>query len=62
MKEGIFLDINAINRRAGNADWYFNLQPDGMLVILLRKRNVCETENAAKYLQAESAVSEKQKI
>lgn len=55
---GIFLDIDRINKRVGSADWFFNLLPNGKLVILIRKRNVCEYEDAAKYLR----VSEKQKI
>ena len=48
--KGIYLDIDAINKRCGSADWYFNLLPDGELVIVIRKRNVCEVISAVQYL------------
>jgi hypothetical protein len=57
----LLLDVDAINKRAGSSDWYFNLDSEGKLVIVIRKRNVVDVLDAALFLK-EAPLTEKQKI
>jgi hypothetical protein len=56
----IVLDTDAIHQRVGSADWYFNLDTRGRLVIVIRRRNVVEVLNAAIFQK--QPLIEKQKI
>lgn len=60
MNAGIYLDIDAVHKRVGNSDWYFNLDPNGKLVIAIRRRNILEVIDAAEFQKQPS--TEKQKI
>lgn len=48
---GIVFDINAINAFMGTGQWHFAMNPDGLLQLLVRRGNVCEVVNAAKFLK-----------
>lgn len=46
-----FFDYDLLNKRAGGAEWYFNLEHiTGRLIVMFRRRNVIEIVDAKEFI------------